>query len=265
LDASAGVTNIGIGSDIQIFNPKVGTRDSESIAQMIAFGCYPTCAGNSPDFDIEFGWIVAPHSTWTYPPQANKSSGMDPYTHLFVFVRSNTSPKAACLVQWNGTGWDCGWNSNYPGGSSDYPGEVIVPNASQPPVGHFVIVYSNGNWWLGYNNKWIGNVSGNWFGQDQQGNYKFSSVGYAQWSGEVGINSHSVSTEMGNGTCGTAPFSAQFLNMNLAESGFTISARDPALYPSMQITDSELYNGYSYTPPNTTNSILSYGGPKGCK
>ncbi len=149
-DIAPSGSNLGISADMEIFTPTVASGDLESLDQMVIFGCPSSCAQSEP-FDIEVGWIVDPRLPWMYPN--GSSDPGDPYTHLFIFVRNSQlapSKDATCLVHFTGTGWTCGFNSNYPNGSPDFPGEVLSitnpPTASQVTVGHFVIVYSNGSW-----------------------------------------------------------------------------------------------------------------------
>jgi len=254
---------------MQIFTPQVAPGDFESISQMTIIGCYPSCTKPIQTFDIEVGWIVAPNQTWTYP---DGTVHQDSYTHLFVLTRIFYPPTKTstppCLVQPSATtsGWSCGFNSNYPNGSPDFPGEVLSianpTNASQVPTIPFVIVYSNGNWWIRYNGNWIGYIDGRWF------NSNFNSVAEAQWSGEVGVYSNPPATQMGNGTCGTitntnTTFSAHMYNMLFAESGYTVPALSKSLKSKQELTAKKYYNGSFYSESNGS-STLSYGGPTGC-
>ena len=267
-DIAPSGSNLGISANMEIFTPTVASGDLESLDQMVIFGCPSSCTQSEP-FDIEVGWIVAPNQTWTYP---DGTAGSDLYTHLFVFVRDTdkAAPDNACLVHWTPAGWTCGWNSNYPNGSPDYPGEVLsITNpstASQVTVGHFVIVYSNGSWWIQYNGNWIGNIDGRWF------NGLFNSVAEAQWGGEVALHSNRPTTQMGNGTCGTVTntntmFSAHMYNMLFAESGYTVPALDNSLKSIQSVSAHYKGSFYSTTDPTYGQPVsnLSYGGPTDCR
>jgi hypothetical protein len=258
--APAGGSNLGASASMQIFKPTVAPGDLESVSQMTIFGCWPSCSKLTPSFDIEVGWIVDPAFPWIDP---NGTVYRDSNTHLFVFVRNSLygAPDNACMVQ---PAWTCGFVPY--GGAIDHPGEVLLTasptNASQVPVSHFVIVYSNGNWWIQYNSEWLGYIDGHWF------NSEFNSVAAAEWSGEVAVYSNQPATQMGSGTCGTVTntsttFSAHMYGMLFAESGYTVPALSKSLKSKQTVTAKKYYNGSFYSESDGS-STLSYGGPTGC-
>ncbi len=256
--APSGTTTIGASTYMEVWDPTVVgptvSNNDYSIAQVAIFNGSPDNYGATYTKDIEVGWIVDP-SVWPNvqgPPQP----------HLFVFVRDSnktTDSDQNCFVQLDviTSQWSCGFGAYYT--SPVLPGDQL--NVTPGDVKPFVIVYSNGNWFIQYDYSWIGYISGSWF-TDSTGT--FDHVSYAQWQGEVASTSLQPTTQMGNGYCGskTSPVPAHFYTMQVATYTQAIDAWTLSSTHRATATNPKLYNGKPTT--SSTGSTLSYGGPTGC-
>jgi hypothetical protein len=210
-------TAIGAFASLSQHKPNLALSDSHTLAEL---------AVQSADGKqiVEVGWTV--------DRIVNKN---DSNPHLFVFHWVNG--KETC---YNG----CGFVQV---STTRYPGMPVKVTSSPQQV---AIKYFKGNWWVLYQNEWIGYFPGSLW------NSQFTQVGMTQWFGEVASSQSQTCTDMGNGKFGTAPNSAFFRDMRLLISP---TQSEPAKTLPGKITIPSYYNQQS-----SKGSSFYYGGPGGC-
>lgn len=200
--------------------------------------------GNNKIQSIEVGWIVAPDMF-----------GGDPLPHLFVFTTNGTQQQNGCwITSPSSLAAGCAWHqsSTKPGHA---PGDSVNITSTLQGYG---ILYTGGNWWINYQNDWIGYIPGSLWGGT------FTSFRTALWYGEVEyIYPDSTQPDrcdqMGSGAFGSRSGSAEIWTMGLWDSQFhTITAA-----ASQFITAPNAYNMGSTTAGRPI-SQFSYGGPGNC-
>jgi Neprosin len=171
---------------------------------------------------VEVGWTVAP----------SLNGDSDP--HLFVFHWVNGDPTC-----YNG----CGWVQV---STTRYPGMRVTPTSTPQQYG---MTYYQGNWWINYQNEWIGYFPGTLWGGG------FTQLDLTQWFGEVAFMSMgdtgATCTDMGNGLYGSDGNSASINNI------FFING--PVASPSFFQTNPSLYEIFY-----PGGSSFRYGGPGIC-
>jgi hypothetical protein len=219
----------GVGASIntEIFDPSVSTSTgAHSLGQLAIAndgGVYYT---------IEVGWNVDP--------------GLygDTLTHLFTYVNKDHYATNGQL------GGDC-YNCNLtPAAGATYKvGQTLTPNT------HVQIAaeYTGGNWWVWFDNQWIGYVPGSFWGG------AFTGTAYHLGFGE--IYDPGAVTDMGNGLFGSNPSAAKMYDpFRLVSSGGSIGAVQESLqnnYGNYQ-DDSNLYNVGTISGDRTN---WHFGGP----
>jgi hypothetical protein len=191
--------------------PYVAPEDYHSLAEL---------AGESADAQniIEVGWTVDP------------SLNGDSNPHLFVFHWVAGAPTC-----YNG----CGYVQV---STTRYPGMPVTVSAQPQP---FAIRFDGTNWWIGYQNEWIGYFPGSlWAGG-------FTLLGITQWFGEVAASGPTPCTQMGDGVIGTGVGAARVAAQRVGTS--------PAAALPGEVTDPAYYalgalNGKGYR----------FGGPGAC-
>ena len=156
----------GGGLTMTIENPSV-TGAGHSLEEM------SVQAGTNYDNIVEVGSIVFSGTTG---PQ------------LFVFHWVNGTPTC-----YDGCGYQQYSNTYYPGMDlSSMVGQSVYNG----------YVYYKGNWWVWFNDQWLGYFSGSlWDGQ-------FQSSQQVQWFGEVAAEQYPPLTQMGNGLLASNPKAA---------------------------------------------------------
>lgn len=190
---------------------------------------------------IELGWAVAP-ALYT-----------DEEPHLFAFdVRNGaqTTPQGAQCWQ-DPTG--CGWFAKP--GAKHHLGENLPPAYGSGVTHPFAILFSGGNWWVNYDNEWIGYFKGSYW------NSAFTQGSNLQWYGEVqtvGFPSGAC-TEMGDGRFGTQAGAAIVGAM-----GYWMGAKHTFAWARAQ-EDTDYGNPTFYNMGNHSTQFTSftYGGPGG--
>jgi Neprosin len=201
----------GTGAYLTQHSPRLRPTDYHSLAEV---------SGQSADQKetVEVGWTV--------DPGVNDS----PNPHLFVFHWVNGVPTC-----YNGCGWVQVSTTRYPG--------MPVTVTSTPQ--QYGMTYYQGNWWISYQNEWIGYFPGTLWGGG------FTQLGLAEWFGEVYAFTPQTCTDMGNGLYGSDANAASINNIFLINGG--------AFSPGFFQTNSALYQifdlgGYRFR----------YGGPGAC-
>jgi hypothetical protein len=172
----------------------------------------------SSDFQsiVEVGWIVM---------------AGDPQPQLFVYH----------WIDGQGTCYDaCGWVQV---STSRVPGMTVSVSKTRQEFG---IEYTQGSWWISYQNEMIGYFPGTLW------NNTYTHMDEAQWFGEVSAaaNHPRPCTQMGDGIFGTKPRrAAEFSDILMDNSPPVLNNYQPE--PSMY---KGALNGNSY----------SFGGPGGC-
>jgi Neprosin len=127
-----------------------------------------------------------------------------------------------------------------------HPGDPVTVTSNPEQYG---ILYYQGNWWVNYQNDWIGYFPGSRWSN-------FTQFTKARWYGEV---SHRLieggCTQMGNGTYGSQPKSAVITDMGFINfDGSQTQANSTGYVTDGFYYDMENFNGHSFT----------YGGPGQC-
>jgi hypothetical protein len=191
--------------------PYVDPADYHSLAELV---------GQSADGRnmIEIGWTVDPGLNHDRQP------------HLFVFHWVDGRPTC-----YNGCGYVQVSKTRYPG----MPVEL-----SQRP-NRYALRFDGRRWWVGYQGEWIGFFPASlWSGS-------FTSIGLAQWFGEVAASSPAPCTQMGNGKFGTGLSAAAVASEKLGS--------DAAAALPGEITDPALYAVGSFS-----GTGYRFGGPGAC-
>ncbi|HEY9605579.1 MAG TPA: neprosin family prolyl endopeptidase, partial [Allocoleopsis sp.] len=216
--AGAGEFKIAIGgfASLSQHQPYLASSDYHSLSEI---------AVESADNQqiVEVGWTV--------DKSVNKG---DSSPHLFVYHW--VDGQGTC---YNGCGFVQFSTTRYPGM------KVAVTSSPQQAA----IKYSNGNWWVWYQNEWIGYFPGSAWSNN------FTQAGLIQWFGEVASSQSQTCTDMGNGKFGTAIGSAVFSNMRILLSPTTSEPANTFSY----VTQPSYYNLRSFQ-----SSRFHYGGPGGC-
>jgi Arabidopsis proteins of unknown function. len=197
---------------------------------------------------IEVGWIVWP-CLRLITLDCPLPFLLDPY-HPHLFVSRTVGAQTKC-EQSSGHcyAWEANSDwvqvSNTPG---HRPGDSVTVTDNPEQYG---IYYYQGNWWVNYQNDWIG-----YFPASLWPKSRFTQITRADWYGEVSSkSSQGACTQMGNGTYGSKPNSAEITDMGFinfdesqTEANATRYATDPKYY------DMGIFTGHSFT----------YGGPGKC-
>jgi hypothetical protein len=169
------VGGIGMQFGGQVSQPTVSSfKEAHSIDQLAE-----ESDGGATD-TMEEGWIVSPDQFASNSPDS---------PHLFTYVNkdhytSNGEPGGDC--------YDCEFVPRTEAKFS--PGEALTPTKKAV---EFAVEYHEGNWWINYDNEWIGYCKGSFWPTG------FSHSLVHQVYGEVFDNSADPTTQMGDGKFGT--------------------------------------------------------------
>lgn len=133
---------------------------------------------------VEVGWIVALGVYGNSEP------------HLFVFPMKDGKQNTECYI----TPKKCGWVDK---GVRHHIGETLQPSSGvEKPF--MILLRSDGNWWVNYDNEWVGYFAGTYWGGS------FVNGNRLDWYGEVQANKDygPLCTAMGNGKHGNQAGSA---------------------------------------------------------
>jgi hypothetical protein len=191
---------------------------------------------------IEFGWIVDP------------TDYHDMLPHLIIEVRyvDPSRHEHACVINLNGS--SCDFQPIQ--GANIQPGDPVQIDTS----GDYEIKHYQGNWWIAYDNQWIGTFpDSHWFNT-------FRQVLTTQWYGEVYTASNSAKpcTDMGNGKFGSKNGSATVYHMQyikVTPNGQTFQYEAAA---KLYVTDSHFYDAGNFVPSKSGFYSFTYGGPGAC-
>jgi hypothetical protein len=188
---------------------------------------------------VEVGWAVAP-VVYT-----------DGEPHLFAFVAKNGSQNAACWPQPSQCGWVAASGTTY------HLGDYLQPAYGADIENPFGIVYSGGNWWVNFDNQWIGYFKGSFWG----GGFTHGTI--VAWYGEVetiDAPDGGGCTYMGDGTYGTQPGSAKIGALGY----WTRNASGIHNHWAHPTADNKYGNSIFYNMGNHLKaSWFTYGGPGG--
>jgi hypothetical protein len=224
---------VGVQSSMIIKLPTVHGPEDHSLAAMnISW-----LIGDTFVNGVEVGWAVAPSVYSNNNPRL---------PHLFAFPMRGGYQDAQC--------WPyperCGWHKA-PGATHDL-GETLRPG----DLKYFMILHKpDGNWWVSYDNQWIGYFDGSfWL-------WTFTSGNFTSWYGEVETVGQPSGdcTEMGNGAYGTQPGAGLIGALGYwtqDKSGFHETWAHPM---ESHTTSADFYN----MGDHLNASFFTYGGP-GC-
>lgn len=164
------VVTKGVYADVQIAKPYLDSTDFHTLHE-IAISNDATTSGKRNI--VEVGWTV--------DKLVNNNSD-EP--HLFVFYWVNGV--AQC---YNGCGF-----VQY-GGSTARAGMQLTPGS----IKKMGIQYFNNNWWISYDNKWVGYYPGTLWSAATPTAQTFTESNSSQLFGEVAANSSTPCTDMGTG------------------------------------------------------------------
>jgi len=235
VDATQNTTSIGASGSYTQDKPYVLRQDDHSLAEMAVLSPYSDSNGNPVKQQqiIEIGWTVE-----------SATVAKDTNTHLFVFHWINRS--LACSTSCGATCYNaCGYVQY---SSTIYPGMTVA--VTQVPQ-KYAIMHYEGNWWLWYQDQWIGYFPDSLWSSK---GITFNKASVVQWFGEVAGGLH---TQMGNGIFGEQSVSASITDMHLIDTSLKESNASVTA-DGMGMTDPKCYN-YG----NLTGFSFNYGGP-GC-
>jgi hypothetical protein len=232
-------TSIGATGSYTQEKPHVAPQEGHSLAELAILSPYYDSNGQPVKQQqiIEIGWKVE-------SIEVNKDMNI----HLFVFHWINRG--IACLTSCGQTCYNaCGYVQY---SKTAYPGMTV--DVTQAPQKYAIMQYQ-GNWWIWYQDQWIGYFPDSLWSTK---GITFNKISVAQWFGEVGHTPASKPhTQMGNGLFGKQPGSASITDMHLIDS--SLKESNAAAAPSyMTVTDPNCYN-YG----NLAGHSFTYGGP-GC-
>jgi hypothetical protein len=226
----------GVFATVRIGKPALGAPGAgyHTLAEIAAVR--PSVNGRQM---VEIGWNV---------DRAVNGSSVEP--HLFVFHWVNET--AAC---YNGCGFvDYGPNTVNAGANLGTGGLAHTGTAK-----HMSILYSGGNWWVSYNNTWVGYFPGSlWSGATPAAT--FTSMQRVQLFGEAVVeDGNECGTQMGTGThahTGGVPNTAAAY---FSSGGYTeTSGPAPAMDVFTYVT-SPTHSGFS--THKVSGRTFYYGGP----
>ncbi len=202
----------GVVARLSQHRPQLATSDYHSLAEIAA-----------ESFDgqqiVEIGWTV------------DRSVNGDTNPHLFIFHWVNGSPTC-----YNACGFVQVSTKHYPGM------RVTVTQKAQM----YGIKFFNNAWWVGYQNDWFG------YFPSILWNVTFSSLGLAQWFGEVAALEPNPCTDMGDALYGSKTNSAIVNGISFING------------PKVSITSGTVSNSAYYNLGHVTATSFSYGGPGAC-
>ncbi len=206
------VTSVGTFASLSQHAPYLDPVDYHSLAEI-------TVESSDLKQIVEVGWTV------------DRAVNGDTNPHLFVYHWVNGA--GTC---YNGCGWQQVSTTRHPG--------MTVAVTTTPQA--YWIEQWQGNWWISYQNDWIGYFPGTlWDGVYKQG-------GLTQWFGEVSASTTSPATDMGNGIFGSQAGSAvvqDLWNLNTDYQWVAAAASSNATHPNY-------YNNGALQPTS-----FRYGGP----
>ena len=196
-----------------------------------------TDVNGNPYNGVEFGWAVAPNIYTDEEP------------HLFAFVAKNGVQSTTC---WQDPS-TCGWVAKP--GATHHLAEYLPPAYGSGVTHPFGILFSGGNWWINYDNQWIGYFKGSYW------NGAFTQGSNLQWYGEVETIDFpsGACTEMGDGLFGTHAGAARVGAM-----GYWMGTKHTFAWARAQ-ADTDYGNPAFYNMGNHSTQFTSftYGGPGG--
>jgi hypothetical protein len=218
----------GVGSAVRVAKPIKDSVDSHSLAEISA----EKVIGGKRQI-VEVGWTV------------DQGVNGDLNPHIFVYRWVNDTPSC-----YNGCGW------------VDYAPNPVNAGANISAdigtVKYMSIQYFSGNWWIGYNNNWLGYFPGSiWTNAGVAG---FTNMNTAQTFGEIAAHHSPTCSDMGNGIFAstkkniTYPATgADFISLNILNG--TSWVVQP--YTGTVVSDSSKWNVLLTSSVGT----LRYGGP----
>jgi len=207
------------GQYVPSLGPDSGRAGEHSLAELAVEDYYGEQV-------VEVGWIVAP------------SIFRDGRPHLFVFY----------WVDGVGKGYNTSAFYHIPG--TPQPGQRVAVDGK---THLYVIRFFQGNWWIRYDNTWIGYYPGTLWNNKANSN-KFTQVSTASWFGEVAVPKPKVDpcqVQMGTGLLGDSNGSAVINDMYFVVNGTAVIAQATAIQT----------NASDYDVGNFTGNSFTYGGP----
>lgn len=171
-----GSTKDGAWANITVAKPYTASGD-HSLVELSAQGG-PT----DRELIVEVGWVVDP-----------AFGDSDP--HLFA-SRWVNNVWAGCYFE------GCGWVDATPSVTTDDLGLNLASVASAASPGNikkFAVQWFSGNWWVSYDNVWIGYWSDDLWQFASPAVAQYNSASFFQAFGEVWSNTGTSCTDMGNG------------------------------------------------------------------
>jgi hypothetical protein len=163
------VTNTGAYATVWIDQPALAVADYHTLAELSVQSSL-----NGIRQIVEIGWSI------------DRDINKDDKPHLFVYHWVNNV--GGC---YNGCGFVVSSDAKV------LPGAALTPGAAK----RFAIQYFGGNWWVNYDNAWLGYFPGKLWSSE---GVDFTSAGAYQLFGEVAATTDQPCTDMGNGTAGSA-------------------------------------------------------------
>jgi neprosin-like protein len=202
---------------ITVTKPAVSAGDYHSLAEI---------AVSSSDSRqvVEVGWTV------------DRSLNGDSYPHLFVFHWVDDQP--TCYNA-------CGFVRYY--NQLGYYAGMRLPLSAVGVGEYFSIRHSGGNWWIAYNNQYIG------YYPDSLWSGAFTKSGGMQWFGEVAASTAAPCTDMGNGAFAASATASRMYNAGLW--GATVQPN---------LTARPATNAAYYTVVKSDSRSVRFGGPGAC-
>lgn len=131
------------------------------------------------------------------------------------------------------------------------PGDPVGVDSNPDETHQYVIRFFQGNWWIRYENTWIGYFPGKLWNNGNQN--KFTQIDVTQWFGEVASLKRFPCSQMGDGILGTQPGSSLVNNMYFVVNGTAVNTNAQGIEPTSHYYDVDVMH--------LRNNSFTYGGP----
>jgi len=259
----SGSNTIGAKARMSQHAPWTDPMNDHSLAEMVVGNYLGSTSSGWALFDsIEVGWVVWPEvygdkkpHLFVKPTRGDQRDTADCWWPDWRAKKNRQTPEAARK--------SCGWVQK---SNQWYPNRSTVAVDGRTHLYQIAYDPADGNWWVWYNNEWIGYIKGDWWP-----NHRFTRIGgqntngKVQWYGEVqdtkapqNTKEEIPCTDMGNnGKFGTEKGAAVMSHMGLLKIRNGSVFSHPAK-PIGEETDARYYSG------KFKGNRFSYGGPGGC-